>query len=113
MRLVFDMYDFDGDGQICEEDVRLMLSYIPLSKLNSGLNCLSTEKRSPINILSEDERDQHTKSIYKFVKDTFANQNEMTFSDFVEFNTNVSSQMFVSVISAIHAKLPCSQFIFK
>jgi len=26
---VFDIYDFDGDGEISREDVRIILSYIP------------------------------------------------------------------------------------
>lgn len=28
-QFVFDIYDFDGDGEIAREDVRIILSYIP------------------------------------------------------------------------------------
>lgn len=28
--MIFDMYDFDRDGYISPEDVRLILSYIPM-----------------------------------------------------------------------------------
>lgn len=31
IKLVFDMYDFDSDGMISKEDIRLVLSHIPLS----------------------------------------------------------------------------------
>lgn len=39
-KFVFQLYDFDKDGQISKEDVRVVLSYIPLnvkSKVNSEL----------------------------------------------------------------------------
>ena len=29
MSLVFKIFDFDGDGKITAEDVRMILSYIP------------------------------------------------------------------------------------
>lgn len=30
MKLAFEIYDFDSDGRISAEDVRLVLSYIPI-----------------------------------------------------------------------------------
>ena len=30
VKLIFDVYDFDNDGFISPEDVRLVLSYIPM-----------------------------------------------------------------------------------
>ena len=40
MKFIFNLYDFDKDGLISKEDVRVVLSYIPLnvkSKVNSEL----------------------------------------------------------------------------
>jgi Ca2+-binding EF-hand superfamily protein len=34
-KLVFDMYDFDGDGMISKEDIHLVLSHVPI-----GVSCL-------------------------------------------------------------------------
>ena len=39
-KFIFQLYDFDKDGLISKEDVRVVLSYIPLnvkSKVNSEL----------------------------------------------------------------------------
>ena len=39
-KFIFNFYDFDKDGVICKEDLRTVLSYIPLnirSKVNSGI----------------------------------------------------------------------------
>lgn len=32
MKLTFQMYDFNSDGFISEEDVRIVLSYVPFTK---------------------------------------------------------------------------------
>ena len=39
LKFVFDMYDFDGNGLITKEDIRTMLSYVPLSTMseNTGI----------------------------------------------------------------------------
>jgi Ca2+-binding EF-hand superfamily protein len=33
-KFIFDFYDFDKDGKISKEDVRVVLSYIPLNTQN-------------------------------------------------------------------------------
>ncbi len=33
MRMVFDMYDFDNDGIISQEDIRLLLSWVPITQI--------------------------------------------------------------------------------
>lgn len=43
MQLVFKMFDFDSDGKISAQDVRLILSYIPIrSDSNSSLSLSDT-----------------------------------------------------------------------
>lgn len=39
MKLCFDIYDFDNDGMISSEDVRLILSHVPIinTKVGSGI----------------------------------------------------------------------------
>ena len=37
LKFVFDMYDFDGNGVISKEDIRMMLSYVPLSTISEGV----------------------------------------------------------------------------
>lgn len=32
MRFTFNMYDFDGDGHITPEDVRIMMSYMHFNR---------------------------------------------------------------------------------
>ena len=36
LNFIFQMYDFDGNGIISKEDIRTMLSYVPLSVMTHG-----------------------------------------------------------------------------
>lgn len=36
LKFVFDIYDFDGDGSISREDIRTLLSHVPLSEILAG-----------------------------------------------------------------------------
>ena len=44
MKLTFDMFDFDNDGKISAEDVKLVLSYIPYR--NQSSSAMSVEDSS-------------------------------------------------------------------
>jgi hypothetical protein len=37
----------------------------------------------------------------------------MTLKDFIVFNTQVSSEMLLSVMSILHERLPCSPYVFQ
>ena len=59
MGLVFSLYDFDNDGYIQREDVKILLSYIPLRKKNfeSSTHNLCASSTS----LSQDDDDGRKK----------------------------------------------------
>ena len=48
IEFIFDFYDFDKDGKISKEDVRVVLSYIPL-------NITKLEKYSELKLKFENE----------------------------------------------------------
>ena len=37
LKLIFDMFDFDNDGVASKEDIRTLLSHVPLSQVLSDL----------------------------------------------------------------------------
>jgi Ca2+-binding EF-hand superfamily protein len=123
MQLVFNIFDFDCDGKISAEDVKLVLSYIPSRKLNSSLSVddSSNEREKPQPTqeglynrsegkdMGEEERGSNQKQIKQFVTMVFSNDRKfLNLKDFIEFNKSVSSEMFISVISVIQERLPCS-----
>ena len=147
MGLVFSLYDFDNDGYIQREDVKILLSYIPLRKKNfeSSAHNLCASSTS----LSQDDDDGRKKNgsacknastsqireglygyedgrdlrveerveiqskISSFTEIVFEGRTSIGLKDFIEFNTSVTSEMFVSVMSILHEKLPCSDYIFR
>ena len=38
IKMIFDFYDFNKDGKISREDVRVVLSYIPLKVMEQRIN---------------------------------------------------------------------------
>lgn len=130
MQLVFNIFDFDCDGKISAEDVRLVLSYIPIRRNTSSLTVddLSLERedcssknskqeglynRSDGKDMNDEERGSNQKQIKQFVSLVFDRRLTLTLKEFIEFNLSVSSEMFISVISIIQERLPCSSYVFR
>jgi Ca2+-binding EF-hand superfamily protein len=61
MNLTFKMFDFDNDGFITAEDVRLVLSYIPFKtstlKNAKSRDLSKSSSESEISICSEDNKE--------------------------------------------------------
>lgn len=38
IRLIFNMYDCNKDGKVTQEDVRILLSYVPINKVNTSVH---------------------------------------------------------------------------
>jgi hypothetical protein len=51
--------------------------------------------------------------ISNFTELVFEGRTSIGLKDFIEFNTSVTSEMFISVMSILHERLPCSDYIFK
>ncbi len=54
-RLIYDLFDFDSDGKISKEDIRTLLSHVPLVKI---LELLKSGKESEVQ-RSEGQYTQH------------------------------------------------------
>ena len=114
------------DGFISSEDVRLLLSYIPFRKSNSGSGKRSSdakescEDREGLYEASEGrnldfkQRTQNQDEIQSFLDCAFSGDNNvMSLEAFTQFNEEVTSEMFVSVMAIFNERLPCAQFYFR
>jgi hypothetical protein len=140
-------YDFNGDGLISKEDVRIVLSYIPFKRevtaesteeklSNMSLGPDGVKKTSKEGLYEQEEgkvleyKDRVTdqEEIKNFVNMVFdatasgAAQSSsqasksnplITFDDYLNFNKKVSSEMFYSIMSVLHERLPCAPNFFR
>ena len=147
-------YDFNGDGLISKEDVRIVLSYIPfkrdvsesieekLQTMNVGGGASGASHDGPRASLKQqkeglyeqeegkqlDYKDRVTdqEEIKNFVNMVFdstpstsgqvsGNKNNplISFDDYLNFNKKVSSEMFYSIMSVLHERLPCAPNFFR
>lgn len=98
VKLIFNFYDFDKDGKICKEDVRIVLSYVPLnkSKITTKSNYNSDYKN---RIESQDEL--HKKLDLIFQKNDSINEQE-----FIKIVENVNSDIFLYILIFLLEKRP-------
>ena len=66
--------------------------------------------------LSYTDRISSQEEIQSFIQQVFTvcgQKSELSFDDFFAFNKKTSSEMFLSLISVLHHKLPCSANCFR
>ena len=111
VKLVFDIYDFDRDGYITKEDVRIILSYIPI------LRDKDVDERDKEGSFSQDggghdeyfTRVRIQEEIAELVELVFKDKEKIDLKEFQEINETISSDMLVTVLGLLRNKLPCSE----
>lgn len=114
VKLVFDVYDFDKDGYITKEDVRIILSYIPI--LKDKQSKAKKEGRFSQDGGGDENFEVRIKiqeEISELLELTFKDKDKLNLEEFQEINENVTSDMLVTVLSLLRDKLPCTETFYK
>lgn len=69
--------------------------------------------RSEGKDMNDEQRLQNQKKIRNFTDAVFSQKPVMTLKEYIQFNTSVSPEMFISIISILQERIPCSQFVFR
>jgi hypothetical protein len=106
---VFDVYDFDADGEISREDVRIILSYIPQVSTAVREMERSFEPEDKIRKKMFESRIEAQEQIETLCDAVFKSEsktvNSKEFSDIVE---GVCSDLFISILTVVRDCLPCT-----
>ena len=88
-KFIFNFYDFDKDGNISKEDVKVVLSYIPLNIKKNSTKILKFEKEKfEDRVESQDE-------LHNLFEKCFLNRDYLNESEFLDVIENVSSDIFL------------------
>jgi hypothetical protein len=86
-KLIFKIYDFDKNGLISKDDIRIVLLYIPLNTTGLGKYLEKYEDRVESQI-----------ELVNLLDKIFVNRKYITCSQFSEIIENYSSEIFIYVI---------------
>ena len=99
-KFIFAFYDFDQDGLITREDVRVVLSYVPLQTKNYNPKKLKYEKNEYADrVESQDE-------LYNILNKAFGKKETLTEEEFVDVIDNISSDILILILVYIMDKRP-------
>lgn len=103
VKFIFEFYDFNKDGLISKEDVRVVLSYIPLNITKYSKLKLKFEKEDfGDRVESQDE-------LYELLEKCFNNSQTLDLNKFSDVIENVSSDIFLFILIFLLDKKPFSK----
>jgi len=89
---IFDIYDFDKDGEILIGDVKVILSYLPLRDETNG-------SKYKYQMESQNEIDD-------ILKKTFGKKNKLNFKEFLLITEKTKSDIFIQLLCFLIEKRP-------
>ena len=98
-KFIFKFYDFDHDGLISREDVRVVLSYVPLNKKYSSNKMTYEQDEYLDRVESQDE-------LFHILNIAFKDKNVMNFSEYINVIENVNSDIFIFILMFLMEKRP-------
>ena len=98
-KFIFKFYDFDHDGLISREDVRVVLSYVPLNKKFSSNKMKYEQDEYLDRVESQDE-------LFHILNIAFGDKNVLNFNEYINVIENVNSDIFIFILMFLMEKRP-------
>ena len=109
-KFIFNFYDFRSCDKIKKEDVRVVLSYVPLQK-----NDIDSLKEGNIELIEENFQDrvESQEQLFNILNIAFKNKEEMSFDEYTHVIKNVNSDIFILILMFLLEKKPFSRETIK
>ena len=117
LRFIFDFYDFDGDGKISKEDIRVFLSYVTFTNENVAENSINdnekennySEKLKKITKKLYESSVKNQNQLVNILEKCFENEGELI--DFISFTNiieKINSDIYFMIYIFLLQKRPFS-----
>ena len=109
-KFIFDFYDFRSCEKIKKDDVRVVLSYVPLQKKD-----LNTIKEENFEIVEENFQDrvESQEQLFNILNIAFKDREEMDYEQYLQIIKNVNSDIFILILMFLLEKKPFSSATIK
>ena len=101
-KFIFRFYDFDNDNKITKEDVRVVLSYVPLN-IDFNTNKKKVMKYEKNNFK---EHIESQKELFDILSTSFGDKDTLTFEEYINVVENKSSDIFLFILIFLLEKRP-------
>ena len=107
MLIAFRVYDVDGDENISDEEIKIVLRNIPLNFEERYGNSFAKSNLSRVEYLrqKDEDNDQINKLLEVLFKETY--NDGMYFDEFQKLASEVTSELFACVYNCIYSYVPC------
>ena len=102
LEFIFKFYDFDNDGKITKEDVRVVLSYVPIYKKIENDNCLKFE------VDNFEDRLNSQKELHSKLGEIFGAKEKLNLEEFISVIKTQNSDMFLFILIFLYEYRPFS-----
>ena len=103
--VIFNLLDFDKDGIIKKEDVKIVLSYLPINELND----IKTEKNDLVSKIFGTQM-KSLEEIDNIISETFNKYGgEMNLKEFTEIVTEKNSEVFLQILCFLYEQKPFTE----
>jgi Ca2+-binding EF-hand superfamily protein len=109
-KFIFDFYDFRSCEKIKKDDVRVVLSYVPLQKKD-----INSIKEENIEIVEENFQDrvESQEQLFSILNIAFKDKDEMDYEQYLQVIKNVNSDIFILILMFLLEKKPFSSATIK
>ena len=102
LQFILKFYDFDNDGKITKEDVRVVLSYVPIYKKTQNSGGLKFE------VDNFEDRLKSQKELHMKLDAIFESKETMNLDEFTSVIKNKNSDMFLFILVFLYEHRPFS-----